>query len=103
MTTSLSGLRYGTIDEFSADRHLGNNFEQAEAFVHELAGIVGQIVFSAANGFSVDALLSFPRFPGGAGCDIRACAFWIRALAQWIDHLAPEEAWKLTAAEFTWS
>jgi hypothetical protein len=103
MTTSLSGLRFGTIREFSDDRHLGDNVEQAEAYIHELAGIVGQIVFTAENEFSVDALLSFPRFPGGAACDVRACAFWICALAQWIDHLSPEEGWTLATVKFTWS
>ena len=102
---TLSGIRFGTIPEFSAARHLGNNnnVEQAEAYIHELAGIVGQIVFSEANEFSLDALLSFPRFPGGAACDIRACAFWICALAQWIARLAPDEGRTLAAAKFIWT
>jgi hypothetical protein len=93
--------KFGTISEFSGDRHLDNNQEQAEAYVHELAGFIGQIVFSAASQFSVDALLSFPRFPGGAGCDARACVFWMVALLQWINRLTPEEAWALATAEFT--
>lgn len=104
MTTSLSGIRFGTIHEFFYDRRLrNNNVEQTEAYIHELAGIVGQIVYSEANQFSIDALLSFPRFPGGAACDIMACAFWICALAQWIARLAPEEGVALVSAKFIWT
>jgi hypothetical protein len=96
--------KFGTLDEFIEDRrHVGNNVEQAEAYIHELSGRVAQLVYTAENQFSDDAIFSFPRFPGGAACDIRACAFWICAFSRWIARLSPKEGRTLATVKFFWN